>query len=97
MNIEDREAVESEIYRAIRKVKPSLAQTPLTPDTRFESLGLESLERAIVTFELEDVYELSIVESNLDTFRTVAEARDLILDLMARRAEQQLRVSGGAA
>ncbi|HEX6099230.1 MAG TPA: acyl carrier protein [Thermoanaerobaculia bacterium] len=89
----DAGSIENEIYRAIRKVKPSLGQTPLTPDTRFESLGLESLERAIVIFEIEDAYEISIIDANLDTFRNVAEARDVVLSLLERKAERELRVS----
>lgn len=97
MNILDRQAVENEIYRAILAVKPSLAQLPLTPDTRFDSLGLESLEKAIVVFELEDAYAISIVDANLDTFRSVAEARDVVLSLLERKAERQARLSGELA
>lgn len=82
-----RESVEQQIYQAIRKVKPSLQTIPLTPETRFENLGLESLERAIVVFELEDAYDLSIVEESLDTFETVAEARDLVLMLLDRKPQ----------
>jgi acyl carrier protein len=81
----DHEAVEEEIYAAIRRVKPSLQSIPLTPDTPIENLGLESLERAIVVFELEDAYEVSIVDENLDRFRTVAEARDVVLMLLGRK------------
>jgi acyl carrier protein len=81
----DHEAIEEEIYAAIRRVKPSLQSIPLTPDTPIENLGLESLERAIVVFELEDAYEVSIVDENLDRFRTVAEARDVVLMLLARK------------
>lgn len=97
MNNPDREAVESEIYRAIRKVKPSHADTPLTPDTRFVSLGLESLERAIVVFEIEDAYDIMMIDANLDTFRTIAEARDIVLMLLARKAEREPLRSGGTA
>lgn len=80
----ERQAVEEQIGVAIRKVKPSLATIPLAPETRFENLGLQSLERAIVVFELEDVYGLSIVDRGLDTFGTIGEARDLVLELLAR-------------
>jgi acyl carrier protein len=78
--------IEEEIYKAIRKVKSALTTIPLHPSTRFDSLGLESLERAIVVFELEDFYEVSIVDANLDDFRTVGEARDTIATLLAGKS-----------
>jgi acyl carrier protein len=86
--MKEHEAIEEQICIAIRKVKPSLETIPLTPDTRFENLGLQSLELTIVVFELEDVYEVSIVEESLDTFKTIAEARDLVLMLMERKHKQ---------
>jgi len=77
--------IEQQIYDAIRSVKPSLGAVALTPDTRLDSLGLESIERVSVVFELEEAFDLSILDANLDTFRTVAEARELIEKLLAAR------------
>jgi acyl carrier protein len=82
------EAIEQSIYDAIRKVKPSLKTIPLSPETRFENLGLQSLERAIVVFELEDTFDLSILDESLDTFETIAEARDVVLMLLARKPKR---------
>lgn len=81
-------AIEEAIYRAIRKVKPSLETIPLEAATPFDSLGLESLERAIVVFEIEDEFEVSIVDAALDRFRTVAEAREVVAKLLARKRER---------
>lgn len=77
-----------QISAAIAKVKPSLASFPLRLDTRFDSLGLSSLERAIVVFELEDAYDLSLVEASRDTFETVGEARDLIASMLEEKARE---------
>lgn len=74
--------IEAQIYRAIRTVKPSLASVPIGPETYFDRLGLTSLDFITVVFEIEDAYGLSIVENRLDTFRTVAEARDLVAKLL---------------
>lgn len=82
----DDDAIEQSIYRAIRKVKPSLETIPLDATMPFASMGLESLERAIVVFELEDAYEVSIVDADLDDFRNVAEARDTIRQLLAAKS-----------
>jgi len=79
----ERLEIEEQIYRAVRTVKPSLAVVPMSPETRFENLGLTSLDFITVVFEIEDAYGLSIVEQRLDTFRTVAEARDLVARLLA--------------
>jgi acyl carrier protein len=78
-----KEAVEDTIFNAIRKVKPSLSEAPMSDATRFDSLGLESIERIMVVFEIEEAYGVSIVDQQLDTFRTVGEARDLVLKLAA--------------
>ena len=93
----DATAVEQEIYNAIRRVKPSLETMALTPQTRFDELGLESLERTVVLFEIEDVYAISIVEQNLDTFETIAQARDLIAKLIGKAASQGARSGGRTA
>jgi acyl carrier protein len=79
--------IEEAIYRAIRKVKPALASIPLDPSTPVASLGLESLERAIVVFEIEDAFEVSLVDEGLDRFRTIAEGRDIVLTLLAKKAQ----------
>lgn len=77
----DSVTVEEAICRAIRTVKPSLANLPISADTRFDSLGLESIERIMVVFEIEEAFEVSIVDQQLDTFRTVGEARNTVLKL----------------
>jgi acyl carrier protein len=91
----DPEQLEELIYTAIRKVKPSLQAIPLAPETRLANMGLASLERAIVVFELEDACEVSIMDRNLDAFDTVAEARDLLIKLLAEKDSGDL--SQGAA
>ena len=88
MQTVDSETVEEGICKAIRSVKPSLASLPMSSDTRFDSLGLESIERILVVFEIEEAFEVSIVDQQLDTFRSVGEARDLVLKLVGAREPQ---------
>lgn len=78
--------VEQGIYESIWTVKPSLKALPMSPATRFSSLGLESIELLSVVFEIEDKFELSIVDRQLDTFKTIGEARDLVLRLQVQAA-----------
>ncbi len=86
VQIPEYEAVEDAIYKAIRTVKPSLANLPMSPETRFDSLGLQSIEMTMVVFEIEDAYGISIVDNDLDTFRTVGEACDVVLKLASAKA-----------
>jgi len=81
----DSVTVEEAIYKAIRTVKPSLANLPMSANTRFDSLGLESIERIMVVFEIEEAFDVSIVDQQLDTFRTVGEARNTVLRLAELR------------
>jgi acyl carrier protein len=73
------------ICAAIVKVKPILGEAPMNQAMRFESLGLSSLERAIVVFEIEDAYDLSIIAANLDVFETLGEARDLVQSMLEKK------------
>ncbi len=76
--------IEQTIYRAVRKVKPSLVDAPLSPATRFEEYYISSLELAMITFEIEETFDLNIADANLDIFRDIAEARDLVARLLER-------------
>jgi acyl carrier protein len=74
--------IEAAIYKAVRKVKPSLTEEPLSPATRFDTYNISSLELAMITFEIEDHFDLDIADANLDTFVDIGEARDLVARLM---------------
>ena len=52
-------------------------------DTALEDLGVTSLELVTVTFELEDAFGIVIKDQYFDDFRTVGEARDTVLALLA--------------
>jgi acyl carrier protein len=85
MNILDSSKIDERIFKAIRKVKPSLESVPLTPSTRIRDLGLESIEVLTVVFEMEEEFNVSIVDQQLDTFRTVEEARAVVEKLLAKQ------------
>ena len=85
MNILDSSEIDERIFKAIRKVKPSLESVPLTPSTRIRDLGLESIEVLTVVFEMEEEFNVSIVDQQLDTFRTVEEARAVVEKLLVKQ------------
>lgn len=92
----EHDSIDETIYRAIRTVKPSLSVVPMTPDTNFDNLGLSSLEMTTVVFEIEDALSVSIVDQNLDTFRTVREARQVVERLLAKKPPATPQTAGMA-
>jgi acyl carrier protein len=74
--------VEEAICEAVRKVK-DVGDLALDADTAFEALGITSLELVTMTFEVEDAFGIVIKDQYLDDFRTVGEARDTVLALLA--------------
>jgi acyl carrier protein len=75
--------IEQAIYECIWKVKPSLKSLPMTPATRLTSLGLASIDILCVVFEIEERFDVSIVDRQLDKFKTIGEGRDLVKRLQA--------------
>ncbi len=55
-------------------------------ETPMADLKIESVDLALIIFEIEDAYGVTIVEANLDTFKTFGEARDLVLRLLSEKA-----------
>lgn len=82
--------VENEIYSAIKKVK-GIEREQLSLDTNLRELGITSLEFIMISFELEDAYNIEIVDANLDTYQTIREAKEIVTNLLAiKEAGQQL-------
>lgn len=82
--------IEEAIYQAVRKVKPSLTDEPLNPQTRFDTYNISSLELAMITFEIEDGFDLEIADANLDTFQDIGEARDIVVSLLQQAGDVQV-------
>jgi acyl carrier protein len=81
--VADNSEIEQAIYECIWKVKPSLKSLPMTPATRLSSLGLASIDILCVVFEIEERFGISIVDRQLDTFKTIGEGRDVVKRLQA--------------
>jgi len=88
MEDQSNEAVDAGIYEALRIVKPSLADEVLTAKTRFNTLNLQSIDMMTVVFEMEERFGVSIVDQQLDTFRTVEEARETVQKLLHAKTSQ---------
>ena len=85
---------EDVICSAIRKVKPSLTETGLTSDTRFDQFNISSMEMAMIVFEINDHYDMEIEPYTLMTFSTIGDACRHIDQLLTERQHPELvRVS----
>ena len=64
--------LEQLIYEAI-EVVIDVDRTTLSPNTRFDSLGLTSLDFITILFEIEDTLDISIPNSDRSKFTTIQE------------------------
>ncbi len=78
-------AVLSMIHQAMVKVDPNLGDLVIAPDTRFGVLGISSIVMITIVFEVEEQFDISIVDAGLDSFDTVGEMQDLVLRLLAQK------------
>ncbi|HYR29761.1 MAG TPA: phosphopantetheine-binding protein [Thermoanaerobaculia bacterium] len=81
--------IEETIMQAICKTI-QIDRAELTPETRFDSLGASSMEVVCIVFEIEDAYDVNVVKEGRDDFKTIGDARDLLLELLARQDAGEL-------
>ncbi len=79
----ERAYIEGGVAAAIRKVKPSLAATDFDRGTRFDDLEISSLELITIVFEIEDFFDIRIVDRNLDDLHSYGHACDVVGRLLA--------------
>lgn len=78
----DSDVVWAGIRTCINKVIPALADLDMDRDTNFNNLGASSIEMITVIFEIEEMYDVVIVDAGLDVFETAGELRDLVMSLL---------------
>lgn len=80
------EQVFEAVIAAVRVVFEDDTADRLTLDTTFEEMGATSLEVATVAFELEDAFDVEILNQELADFRSLREARDIVVALIEARS-----------
>lgn len=63
----------------------SLDPATVTPESNFDDLGIDSLDKINLTFKIEDLYKIEIPDDSLNSLRTVG---DVIAGVLRLRAEQ---------
>ena len=79
--------VEDKVLEAVAKVAKR-KQGEIRLESSFEDLGMDSLDRVCLLFELEQTFDISIPEDKVQGVRTIQDIVD--------RLGSQLSASGGA-
>ena len=74
------------IQSCIVKVDPGLGEIPLVRETNFVHLGVPSIILITIVFEIEEQFDIIIVDAGLDDFETIGDLQDIVLGLLARKA-----------
>lgn len=67
-----RQSIQERCIELIAQAKQIPCET-IQPESTFEELGLDSLDKVTLAFDVEETYDISIPESSLATIRTLQE------------------------
>ncbi len=73
------------VYDAIRKVKPALLETELSPATRFDLYHISSIEMAMIVFEVSDYFDVEVEPYLLMSVATIGEACTALHKIVQQR------------
>ncbi len=82
-----RESVRAELYALIEAQFPRVV-APLTDDFHFSDGGVASLEVMMLVFDVEEKFDIALVDEGLDDFETLGELITLVHLLVARKGGQ---------
>ncbi|MFY8106848.1 MAG: acyl carrier protein [Elstera sp.] len=82
-----RESIKAELYALIES---QLTRVPasLSDDFHFSDGGVASLEVMMLVFEVEEKFDIALVDAGLDDFDTLGELVTLVHHLVERKAGQ---------
>jgi acyl carrier protein len=81
-------ASEPEVLEALKDVLSGFEVAPddVSPQTSFETLGLDSLDLVEISVKIEDVYGIDIEEEDLKEVTTIGDAVALVIRKVEARA-----------
>ena len=74
---------------AIIAKSKNMSPEAITPDSTFDQLGMDSLDKINVSFEVEDTFEIVIPDESMNSLRTVQDMVDGILRLQQQKAHSE--------
>lgn len=79
-----RETIAPEVYRLLREKLPQYADR-LTDEMSFSDAGVASLEVMLFIFEIEEAFDIALVEPGLDDFETLGQLIGIVTELVKRK------------
>ncbi len=73
------------IIDLVAKAK-ALPRSSITPASNFDDLGIDSLDKINLTFEIEDLFHIAIPDDSLNSLRTVGDVIAGVARLQAQQA-----------
>lgn len=73
------------VYDCVLRVDPGLDRSRLHPGAAFEELGLTSIEVMTVIFEIEEAFDILLVDDGLDDFKNLGHGVEIISRVLAAR------------
>lgn len=77
--------VTTQIIALIAKQK-SISADSITPESSFDELQVDSLDKINLTFEVEDLFAIQIPDDSLNSLRTVGDVVTGVNSLLAAKA-----------
>jgi len=77
--------VTTQIIALIAKQK-SISADSITPESTFDELQVDSLDKINLTFEVEDIFAIAIPDDSLNSLRTVGDVVAGVNSLLAAKA-----------
>ncbi|GFZ21853.1 acyl carrier protein 5 [Actinidia rufa] len=75
----------NKVCEIVRKQLALPAETAVTGESKFATLGADSLDTVEIVMGLEEAFDISVKEDSAQTIATVQDAADLIEDLVMEK------------
>ncbi|KAL6177684.1 hypothetical protein ACLB2K_049209 [Fragaria x ananassa] len=75
------------VVEIVRKQLALPAESEVTPDSKFSTLGADSLDTVEIVMGLEEEFDINVEEDNSQNITTVQEAADLIEQLIEKKTQ----------
>lgn len=82
-----RETIQAQLY-ALLRAQLKRADEVLSDDFHFTDAGIASIEVMMLIFDIEEKFDIALVDSGLDDFDTLGELVTLVHGLVDRKARQ---------
>lgn len=83
-----RATISAQIYALLQEKLPQYS-AQLTDEMNFTDAGIASLEVMLFIFEIEEAFDIALVEPGLDDFDTLGQLIAIVTELVTRKAARE--------